>query len=126
MGGIIGYAYKIIRKDIDAGKIKMEVVPKEIHNFKKLLAGRIKIYPENFITGNHILNTNFSPEEIQLITYHPKPLRTMTYHLILSMESNRSRRLIHLFNEGLEQLKESGKYDQYFMESWRGDYIIEE
>jgi len=54
MGGIIGYSYNIIREDIDAGKIEMEVVPEEIQNFKKLLAGRIKIYPENFITGNHI------------------------------------------------------------------------
>ncbi len=124
MGGIISYAYNIIRKDIDAGRIKMEVVPKEIHNFKKLLAGRIKIYPENFITGNHILNTNFSPEMIQLITHNSKPLRTMTYHLILSMKSKKSKRLIHLFNKGLKRLKESGKYDQYFMESQRGDYII--
>ena len=29
MGGIIGYAYKIIRKDIDAGKIKMGKLNKE-------------------------------------------------------------------------------------------------
>ncbi len=30
--------------------------------------------------------------------------------------------MLTLFNRGLKRLKESGKYDQYFEESRRGEY----
>jgi polar amino acid transport system substrate-binding protein len=123
IGGIISYTYgEAMQKALKAGKIKIFFVPKEIHNFKKMLVKRIKIYPENLDVGYDILNNHFPPETVQKFTHHSKPFRILTYHIILSKKIKRSKVMIDLFNKGLKRLKNSGKYDQYFAASRRGEY----
>ena len=127
VGGIISYEYsKDIRQGIEDGIIEMEYVSKEILNFRKLLAGRIDIFPENIEVGYHILNANFPPEVVKLFTHHPKPSRELPYHLLLTRKRQDNERVMDLFNYGLKILRESGKYDEYLSEFRQDLYLLED
>ncbi len=127
MGATIGYSI-YGKKFIDAekqGKLLVERVPSDLINFRKLLIGRIQIFPMSLDVGYQILQENFTQKDIQLITYHPKTLENTIYYLVLSKKIEKNKGLMTLFNKGFERLKASGKYNQYFEESRRGDYIFQ-
>jgi polar amino acid transport system substrate-binding protein len=104
------------------GKIEVQRVSDDETNFKKLRSGRIKLFPIIVDVGYDMLHNLFKPEEVSLFKYHPKPVDSATFHLLLSKKVPKNERLIVLFNKGLQRLKDSGKYDQFFEESRRGEY----
>lgn len=106
----------------EAGTINVQRVPKDEQSFQKLLLGRIQIFPSDLEAGYAMIQKNFPPDQAELFTHHPKPLRADPHHLLLSKKAERNKQMIELFNEGLKRLKESGKFDQYIAESRRGEY----
>jgi len=123
IGGTIGYFYKEMFAPLEeAGKLDVQWVPKDEHNLKKLFKKRINIFPSNIDAAFDLMQTHFTPKEIKSFTYHPKPLRQSPAYLILSKKINGNERMLKLFNKGLKRLKASGKYDQFFAESRRGEY----
>ncbi len=46
----------------------------------------------------------------------------VVYHLLLSKKLEGNEQLMKSFNQGLKRLKKSGKVEQYFAESQRGEY----
>ncbi|MBU3953398.1 MAG: transporter substrate-binding domain-containing protein [Proteobacteria bacterium] len=123
IGGVLANTYgENITKMENANKISIDRVPKEYQNFKKMLLGRIDIFPVGLEFGYSILHKKFNDQQIEKITYHPKPLRISYYRLALSKKNERNKRMLQLFNQGLKKLKTSGKYDQYLNESRRGEY----
>ncbi len=75
--------------------------------------------------GYDLLNRKFTPQELQQVTHYPKLLMELPVYLILSNKIKRNKRLVKLFNKGLKQLKDSGKYDQYFEDVENGYYARE-
>ncbi|OQY58276.1 MAG: hypothetical protein B6245_12665 [Desulfobacteraceae bacterium 4572_88] len=123
IGATLEYEYKKDFEDAEkAGKINVQRVPKDEQNFEKLLRGRIDIFPQDLDAGYEMLNNIFSKEDIQKFTHHPRPIKDSPFHLILSKEVERNKEMLVRFNRGLKHLQESGKVDQYLMESRRGDY----
>jgi polar amino acid transport system substrate-binding protein len=123
IGGTIGYFYKELFEPMEKeGKLDVQWVPKDEHNLKKLLKQRIKIFPSNIDVAFDLLQIHFTPQEIKKFSYHPKPLRQSPAYLILSKKVKGNQRMLELFNKGLKRLKDSGKYQQYFEESRRGEY----
>ena len=120
VGGTLGYSYAFDEGEWK-GKFKISRVPKDEQNFAKLLRKRIQIVPVDLNVGYLILHEQFKPEEVQLITHHPKAYFSSSYHLILSKKVKRNKLLIKKFNKGLIRLRESGKYDQFITESLGGD-----
>lgn len=124
VGATIGYFYsESFDKAEKAGKILVERVHTDLINFKKLLMKRIMIFPSDLDAGYYVLQRDFKKEDVELITHHPKLIAAKQSHLILSKKIKRNERLIKLFNKGLRALKENGKYDQYLIESRRGEYL---
>ena len=93
-------------------------------NYKKLLKGRIEIFPNNIDVGYATLASKFTQQELESVTHHPRFFTNNPTYLIFSKKIKKNIRMRDLFNKGLKRLKNSGKFDQYFMESRRGDYII--
>ena len=123
VGGTIEYNYgKDFQSAEKSKKIKVQRAPSDEINFKKLLAGRVKIIPIELDNGYQLLQKKFRPEDIQSLTYHPKPVSLTYNHLMLSKKVKRIQRMLKLFNRSLKRLRESGKYEQYFAESRRGKY----
>ncbi len=124
IGALLGYSYSDEFDEADAiGLITTQRVNTHQQNMTKLAHGnRIDIALSTIDQGYYALQQVY-PEDIELVTYHPKMLQTAGMHLMLSKKVDKNKELVEVFNRGLKKLKQSGKYDQYFMESQRGDYI---
>ena len=117
MGGTLAYMYtpEFLAAE-KSGKLRVERVPSDEQNFKKLVIGRIDIFPQLLDVGYFQIRNLFDPDTAQTITHHPKPFGIHREHLLLSKVRKQSVRLLETFNRGLLRLKESGRYDQYFAE----------
>lgn len=93
-----------------AGEITVDRVNTNIQNIKKLLAGRIDAMVGSPFNIPYIIKKEFSSEEQSRIVAHPKPLIKSHYYAVFYKQL--SPRLIHAFNDGINQLRKSGKYDQ--------------
>jgi len=123
IGATIGYTYtKEFWDAAEAKKIKVSSTSKDLTNMKKLVAGRVDLFPAGMVLGNTLLNENFDPAISRTIDYHSKPLTAAPGYLLFPKSSANSERLLALFNEGLKQLQESGELDKMFDELISGGY----
>lgn len=121
IGATIDYDYgDAFTQAEKAGTIAVERVPSDEQNFKKLLAGRIDIFPLDVNVGLAMLRQNFTPEEAAQITYHPLPVRSDFLYLLLSKKVARNEEMAAVFNAGLQELTASGKLQQFIDESRQG------
>ena len=95
----------------------------DTQNFRMLLIKRVNLMIVDLDVGYATLQDQFSQDEIQLITHHPKPVKAAPHHVLLSKKVKKNKLMIDLLNKGLKRLRKSGKIDQYWIESRRGDYI---
>lgn len=113
-GGLIGGYYgEGLEEALKSGKINMDRITAEHLNLKKLLAGRIDILPISVEVAKKILEKEGMMSKMENLTYHPKPLYSVTMHLMLSKKDQENRLLIEKFNEILKQFKSSGAIKQY-------------
>jgi len=117
IGTTISYSYG---KDFDAankaGKLTTEQALSNKMNLKKLLAGRIDIFPMDRLMGAQLLAEYFTPEERDLITRHPKTLFSGSVRLLISKKNPKGQYFLDKFNLGLKKLKESNDYVPFFTE----------
>ena len=118
IGATIGYLYgSTFDKAAEQGRIRVERVPSDVINFRKLLTKRIEIFPIDVNVGRFILQSKFKPQDRQLLTHHPRRISVTPLSLLFSKKGEKNKRLLGLFNEGLRRLKASGRLDQYLQEA---------
>lgn len=100
----------------------LDVTNSEESNFQKLLLDRIDIFPSEREVGVAFLRQNFSPEEASAITYHSTPWRCGGLHLVTSQKNAEAEQLLVVFEQGLQKLRESGRYDQIIQDFASGAY----
>ena len=125
IGGNTGFHYGDEFEEAEiTGKITVDRARNYGHNLKKLLAGRIQIYPAASITAYDHLRNLFPPKTVNLLTYHSKPLLKKQLHLLISkkMDKRRAMNLLSLFNQGLGHLRENGIYDKILNDAEMGIY----
>jgi len=125
IGATIGYKYGDMFENAEkAGDISVMRVSKDLQNFQMMLRERINIFPFTLEAGYFMINEQFNSEVAGKITHHHKILQEADYHIMFPKSSNRSRHFVELFNRGLMQLKESGRYDQMLVDARNGEYVI--
>jgi polar amino acid transport system substrate-binding protein len=87
-----------------------------------LLKGRIDVFPGELLVTYEQIRDTFSEEEAALFAHHPKHISTAPLHVLFSKKVPESENMRDLFNEGLRQLKESGKYDEFIADGLGGKY----
>ncbi len=107
---------------INEKKIDADLTSKDEFNYKKLLAKRIDIFPNDRHVGNAQIKSFLSADEAELITYHRKEFGVKTLHLIINMNNKRGKYLRDKFNVGLKKLKASGRYQQMLNDMESGKY----
>lgn len=123
IGATIGYNYgKEFEKYERAGKIRVSRVASDKQNFKKLLANRIEVFPQELDVGYDLLSKNYDLQTVGLFTTHPKPVREDPLYLLLTKRFAKNQKLILKFNRGLKRLNLTGKVQQYIKESRSGAY----
>lgn len=108
---------------LDAGKLTVDEASKDDIQFDKLLRHRIKVFPMNIYTGYYMIQEKFTPEKAAMFTHHPRPLKTSVYHVLFSRKVKENAGRVKLFNQGVQQLKESGEYDR-IIEMYNKEYNL--
>jgi polar amino acid transport system substrate-binding protein len=123
IGGTLEYAYG---KEFDAaekaGIIKTNRARSDELGLKKLLKGRIEVFPGEVMVTYAQIRDTFSHESAALFTHHPKSIHEEPQYLLLSKKVAGNEAMRDLFNEGLKRLKESGRYDQIIADALAGKY----
>ncbi|MDX1453338.1 MAG: transporter substrate-binding domain-containing protein [Oleiphilaceae bacterium] len=96
--------------------------PHDLTNMKKLVGGRIDLFPAGIVLGSTLLYENFDPAIVHTVDYHSKPLTEATGYLLFPKASKNSERLLKLFNAGLKQLEESGRLEKMYDDLITGRY----
>ncbi len=110
IGTSLGYSYgPRFDEALQAGLFQVQQANKEDTNFRLLLLGRIDIHPQDRAVGYAMLRRLFPADEQALITHHPRELHREPLHLLFRKDDDRGRRLMTLFNQGLQRLAESGE-----------------
>jgi len=107
---------------INERSIDVDSTSKDEFNYKKLLANRIDIFPNDRYVGNAQIKSFLSANEAELITYHPKEFGIKNLHLIININHKRAKYLRDKFNLGLKKLKDSGRYQQMLNDMEAGKY----
>ncbi|WP_158224666.1 substrate-binding periplasmic protein [Agaribacterium haliotis] len=95
-----------------SGNYRIARVPKDLLNMKKLLHGRIDLFPITIEAGLEALEKNFTKQQRAQIVFHNKPLFEGPLVLLVSKKSKNANNIVLWFNEGLKELKRSGRYQE--------------
>jgi len=126
VGTALGYKYgDELDRMIEEGKITTDVAKTDKGNFRKLLEGRIDVYPTDLAVGVACIEECFSAEEARRFRYHSKSLDTTTLNLIISQKSENAEWFMEKFNSGLNKLKDSGRFDEMTNELMKGKYDVQ-
>lgn len=107
------YAYgDQLTSAVDQGLVSTDMTASDESNFRKLQAGRIDLFPMDPLTGLQMIDQLFSEAEAGQLTYHPRPIRQASYHLIFSRQQDNGGELARQFNQGLADLRSSGRFDE--------------
>ena len=93
---------------VAAGTISADVTTSDESNFRKLAAGRIDLFPMEPAVGMNMLKELGLSDKI---TFHTTPLQSDYLYLILSKRMPESERYLEKFNEGLSELRASGRLE---------------
>ncbi|MES2295405.1 MAG: transporter substrate-binding domain-containing protein [Pseudomonadota bacterium] len=117
-----GYSYGPGFADaVKAGKLRVEVVPSDELNFRKLLKGRIDLFLDNRLAGQALLAKIFTPEEAARIVVGSDYVGTRPLGLMLNRRLAQNKELMNEFNAGLKRLRESGELDRILSDT--GDKV---
>jgi len=123
IGGTLQYSYS---DEFDAaetaGIIRTDRVPTDETSLKKLLKGRIDIFPGGLVTTYALIRKSFSEEDTALFTHHRRPIAQRPSYLVLSKKVPGNEQMRDRFNEGLRMLKKSGRRDKIIIDGLAGKY----
>jgi len=115
--GTRGYDYGDAFQQAEAkGQLRVNRVTSDETAFRQLIAGRVDVFPVDKVVGFDTLHQYFNAADRAKLTFHPQPLRLDSLHLLMSREVPGNAELMARFNQGLAQLRESGKVTQYLLE----------
>lgn len=105
---------------IDSGLVNADVTTSDLANFRKLLLGRIDLFPMDPVVGEAMISEQLGPEARASLEFHPKALRSALYHLPFSRDDPEAGRLRRAFDRGLAKLRESGRYQEIIEDALKG------
>jgi polar amino acid transport system substrate-binding protein len=113
IGLTIGYAYSDVFADLKRQHPAMfHEAANDVLNFRKLVGGRIDLFPLERSVGYFLLKRELSEEDRARLTANLKPLAEFTPYLLLSRAIPENEWRMQLFDRGLQQLKASKRYEE--------------
>ena len=123
IGGTVEYSYSYAFKAAEAAGIFRTIRGRSDEvSLKNLLKGRIDVFPGEVMVTYEQIRDTFSEQEAALFTHHAKPIVDKPLFVLLNKGVPGNEHMHDLFNEGLKQLKESGRYDQIIADALAGKY----
>lgn len=116
------YYHPALDSAIKAGKVHVQVGASDEQNLRKLLAGRIDVFPIERLVAMALLRAHFTPEEAARLTFNSKRVNVEQLHLLLGKQRPENRELIDEFNKGLKKLRDEGRIDLFMKETLGADW----
>lgn len=117
VGGAIDYDYgQAFQQAEKSGQLQVKRLSNEEQGLRMVLAGRLDAFPMDKVVAFDLLHSHFSAAERRQLSFHPLPLRSDSLHLLLSRQVPGNETMLQRFNQGLQQLRDSGKVSQYLLE----------
>lgn len=94
-------------------------------NIRKLLAGRIDIFPMEIEVGYTLIQKELTQSQRDLVTHHKLPVQKTPLSVVFSrkLPQERVQMLLYSLNAGLRHLKDTGRYEEMIRSSRTGAYI---
>ncbi|OAJ33914.1 substrate-binding periplasmic protein [Piscirickettsia salmonis] len=103
IGGSLGYSYgDAFAAAINKKHFKYQISKTDTLNLKKLLKGRIDIFPCSIEVCDTLIKQLGPEAKAKLTYYKEKPLETTSYYLIVSKKLGNHTKIINKFNKGLK------------------------
>ncbi len=123
VGGTKEYDYGKEFSDAAKNKtFKLELVLSDDLSFKKLLHGRIDVFPNDPVVGMAQIRNLFPADQADLITSHKKRFMESPLSLIISKNCKDGAFFLEKFNAGLKKLQDSGRVKQMYKDADAGKY----
>lgn len=124
VGVTLGYANTaILRPIVERHGGTIDIAPNDVSNLKKLVKGRIHLFPCSEIVFNSLAKTHLRAEELELLERSKDAYYVGDHHFIVSRKHPNALEIIDKFDKGLKLLKESGLYNHYWEESLEERYL---
>ena len=105
IGAVTGYTYTEDFWDLaEAGELRVETAQNDEANLRKLLAGRIDVYPMSEQSSEALMARIFSHEERSQITSEPKPLMVTEGYLLVARKGEKAEAIAAQLQEALDDL----------------------
>ena len=112
IGLTIGYAYSDLFVSLRQRHPEMfKEAASDLLNFKKLLAGRIDLFPVERAVGLHVIGRDLHARDREVLVFSPQALAEFRPYLLLSRALPANEERMRLFDRGLRRLKDNGRYD---------------
>lgn len=123
VGVAAGYTYsKGFWQAVDEGLLQVESVQEDEQNIAKLLRGRLDALLLDPMVAYDLLERRFAPATSHLLAFHPRPVASITGHLVFSKQLAEAQTLQRAFDAGLAQMQQSGRYEQLNEALLKGHY----
>lgn len=122
VGATLSFSYSEEFNDLaDSQQLNVHWVTRDKQNWHMLMAGRIDMFP-NVKSSWHQLQSLYSKEALDLVTTHPKPLKTQLNYLLFSKEHPQAKYFKVKFNQGFAKLKKLRPMSYYIPDSNGNDW----
>jgi len=106
-------------------RLHIEEVPTLEQSILSLLASRVAITPLEKHVAFASIKKLIKPDEINKITYHPKPLFRNYSYILFPKALPESQKHISAFNKKLTEYRQDGRYQSYFDRFKNGEYELD-
>ena len=121
-----GYTYNTSFYDaIKSVPLNVQFVTRLRQSFDLILNGRADLTLENLDVGWYSLRQFYPASTVELFTTHNKPVISGGAFLLISRKRPDAAKLISIFNQGLEALRESGELEKMIQNSRNGQYDLD-
>ncbi|WP_052878012.1 substrate-binding periplasmic protein [Chromobacterium subtsugae] len=107
--------------DFDAqaksGLLTVDSAPDDLINLRKLLAGRIDLFPIDLEVGKYLIAHHFPPQQGALLEAQAKSFWSAPLHVVIWRKHARGKELVERFNRGLKALQDSGEFERLVTET---------
>ena len=126
VGAIISYDYGSKFQEAERQRIfHVDRISSLKNLFSMLLFGRIDVVISKLWVAKHVLQVNFSSEQIAQIASRPENNEPPSYdYVLLSKKRPAAQYLLKSLNNGLKKLRANGNYDAFLKAFENGDYIL--
>lgn len=107
--------------DFDAqvknGTLTVDNAPDDLINLRKLIAGRIDLFPIDQEVGKYLIAHHFSPVQGAELEAQNKTFWAAPLHVVIWRKHARGPELVERFNRGLKALQDSGDFERLLQET---------